>query len=132
MTSSANTSTAAQALIELGKAVQTIFLCSYLRSKPLRREIHEGLNVVELWNEVNDFIFFGKAGEFATNRKEARELSALSLNLLQNSLVYINTLMIQQTLSDPDQMAYMTPEDMRGLTPLFFTHTSFYAIYSQF
>jgi hypothetical protein len=85
--------------------------------------------VVELWNDVNDFIFFGKAGEFATNRKEAQELSALSLNLLQNCLVYINTLMIQQTLSDPAQMAYMTPEDMRGLTPLFFAHINPYGTF---
>lgn len=115
-----------QALNELGKAVRTIFLCNYLNSKALRQEIQEGLNVVELWNDVNNFIFFGKGGDFATNRKESQELTVLSLHLLQNCLVYINTLMIQQTLSDPEMMKHMTPEDLRRLTSLFFSHINPY------
>jgi TnpA family transposase len=32
---------------ELGKAIKTIFLCRYLHSEALRREIQERLNVVE-------------------------------------------------------------------------------------
>jgi len=119
-----------QALLELGKAIRTIFLCDYLRSKELRREIQEGLNVIELWNDVNDFIFFGKGGEFATNKRESQEFSALSLHLLQNCLVYINTLMIQQTLSDPNNMQYMTSEDLRGLTPLIFNHVNPYGSFN--
>ena len=51
-----------KALAELGKAVKTVFLCRYLHSLPLRREIHEGLNVIEQWNSANDFIFFARKG----------------------------------------------------------------------
>jgi TnpA family transposase len=37
-------------------------------SLELRHEIQEALNVIEHWNNVNDFIRFGKGGEFATNQ----------------------------------------------------------------
>lgn len=56
-----------QALAELGKVLKTIFLCRYIDSESLRREIHEGLNVVENWNSANGFIFYGKSGEVASN-----------------------------------------------------------------
>ena len=38
-----------KAFSELGRAVKTIFLCQYLHSEALRREINEGLNIVEQW-----------------------------------------------------------------------------------
>jgi TnpA family transposase len=50
-----------KALAELGKARKTTFLCCYLHLLSLRREIHEGLNVVENWNSANDFILYGRA-----------------------------------------------------------------------
>ncbi len=34
----------------LGKRVTTVFLCGYLHDQALRREINDGLNVVEHWN----------------------------------------------------------------------------------
>jgi TnpA family transposase len=67
----------------------TVFLCNYLRQEPLRREIHEGLNVIENWNSANNFILYGKGGEFASNKLEDQEILMLSLHLLQVSLVYV-------------------------------------------
>jgi TnpA family transposase len=74
-------------LVELGKAMRTTFLCRYLHRMELRREIHEGLNVVESWNGANDFILYGRGGEIATNRLEDQEATMLGLHLLQNCRV---------------------------------------------
>jgi hypothetical protein len=59
----------------------------YLHSEELRREINEGLNVIEQWNSANDFIFFARRGEMASNRHEDHEISMLALHLLQNCMV---------------------------------------------
>jgi hypothetical protein len=99
-----------------------------LRDRDLRREINEGLNLIEAWNRVNTVIFYGESGEFASNRRDQQQLGMLALHILQAALVYVNTLMIQDILAEPEWAGVSTAEDRRGLTPLFWAHVRPYGV----
>lgn len=111
-----------EAMLEIGRAQRTIFVCRFLRDRALQRDTGSGLNVVESWNGGNDIVFHGNKGQLTSNRQDERELSVLCLRILQASLVYVNTLMLQDVLSEPGRLEQLTPADRRGLTPLFWSH----------
>jgi len=67
-----------------------------------------------------------KVEKISTNKIEDQEIAVLALHLLQNCLVYINTLMIQEILSQNHWHDLMTPEDFRALTPLIYNHVNPY------
>jgi TnpA family transposase len=115
-----------QAMLEVGRAQKTIFVCRYLRDRELQHEIESGLNVVEGWNGVNDVLFFGKSGELASNRRDQQRLAIAALHLVQACLIFVNTLMIQDTLAQPEWREVLTAEDRRGLNPLFTSHMTPY------
>lgn len=66
------------------ESTDPLLLCRYLGSLQLRREIHEGFNVIESWNSANDFISFGKAGEMVSNRADDQEISMMSTALTKS------------------------------------------------
>lgn len=115
-----------KALSELGRAIKTLFLCNYLMDEAVRREIQEGLNVIENWNSANGFIYYGRHGEVSSNDMDIQEIAILSMHLLQACLVYVNTLMVQEVLAEPKWYNRMTDADWRGLTPLFYLHINPY------
>ncbi|MEU4836566.1 Tn3 family transposase, partial [Streptosporangium sp. NPDC023615] len=115
-----------KAIEELGKAVKSIFVAEYIAAQELRREIHEGLQVVENWNSANTDLFYGSAGTLPGSDKEHQEVSMLSLHLLQSALVFINTLLVQSVLKDPTWQQKLTEADKRGLSPLFWSNANLY------
>jgi hypothetical protein len=65
-------------------------------------------------------------GEMASNRVDDQEISMLSLHLVQLSLVYVNTLMIQQVLAESVWHNRLNDNDLRGITPLIYGHVNPY------
>jgi TnpA family transposase len=113
-----------QAMLETGRAQRTLFAARYLRDRDLQREINAGLNVAESWNAGNSIIYFGKGGDIPANRRDEQELSVLCLRVLHAAVVYLNTLMIQDVLDEG--LTELSPDDLRGLTPLFWTNIAPY------
>jgi TnpA family transposase len=118
-----------KALAELGKVEKTIYLCEYLSSLNVRSEVQEGLNVVERWNATNDFLCYGRQGVFATNSREQQEISTLCLQLLQNCLMLMNTLLVEQIIAQHQLLEQFSEDDRRALTPLFYEHVNPYGLF---
>ena len=64
-----------------------------------------------------------------TNDQQDMEISMLSLHLLQNCLILINTLLLERTIDQHNMLENLSPEDMRALTPLFHGHVNPYGIF---
>ncbi|PCI36374.1 MAG: hypothetical protein COB50_04820 [Thiotrichales bacterium] len=119
-----------KALCEIGKASKTIFLCRYLSDEKLREEINSGLNIVENWNSANSFIHYAKNTDIATNNLEEQEMCVYGIHLLQNSIVYINTIIIQNILKEKKWKNRLTARDKQALTPLIYHHINPYGSFA--
>ena len=74
--------------------------------------------MVENWNSANKDIFYGKAGDLTGDDREHVEVSALALHLVQASIGYINTRMVQIVLADPPGRETHRRRPARSVGPL--------------
>ena len=119
-----------KALAELGKVEKTSSLCEALSSLALRYEVHQGLNIVERWNAANDCLCYGRQGIWATHSREQPEISTLSLQLLQNCLMLVNTLLVERTIAQHQLLEQLSADDHRALSPLFSEHVHPYGLFA--
>ena len=106
-----------------------LFKCPRWSSLALRHEVEAGLNVVERWNEANDFIRYGRQGLFTTNSREQQEISALCLQLVQNCLMLINSILVEQTVAHHQLLEQFSGDDRRALSALFYEHVNPYGVF---
>ena len=66
--------------------------------------------MVENWNATNDFLCYGRQGELATNSREQQEIVTLSLQLLQNCLMLINTILVERTIEQEGSGSASAPK----------------------
>ncbi len=125
-----NTHPTYKAFRELGRAKKTIFLCNYLTDPILRREIHKALNIVESWNAVNSFISYGDRYEFNSNSPMIQEMTVLSLHLLQNALIFVNTILLDKIITTEGYLNKMSDRDFSSLTPLFTSNINPYGTFT--
>jgi TnpA family transposase len=117
-----------QQAAELGCTLRNITI-AYQQGGSAEQRLHAIGALLENWNSTNEFICYGRQGELATNSREQQEATTLSLQLLQNCLMLINTILIQRTIDRQGLWARLQPEDFRALTPLFYGHINPYGLF---
>jgi hypothetical protein len=64
------------------------------------------------------------------NNREQQEITTLALQLLQNCLMLINTLLVERTLEQPQLLPQLTDAHRRALAPLYYEHVNPYGIFA--
>jgi hypothetical protein len=62
--------------------------------------------------------------------RDQQETTTLCLQLLQNCLMLINTLLVERSITQHQLLAQLTDADRRALTPLFYEHVNPYGLFA--
>lgn len=112
-----------QALLEIGRAVRTIYIARYLEDDELRRTIHRNLCRGEAWNAMTRQIFAFNRALMRENNLEEQERLALSVLLVQNMIVVWNVSHLSAAVRWVKQAGYkFEMADLKHITPLLTGH----------
>jgi hypothetical protein len=67
--------------------------------------------------------------KISANRLEDQEVTMPALRLLQNCMVYVDTLMLQRMLGEPIWLERMGANERRAMTQLFWGHVNPYGTF---
>jgi len=97
----------------------------YARRRYLTREAAQEV-AIEIANATFAIrrytLWCGGSTAVASDSTEEQEMSVACLRILQAALVYVDTLLLQDVLAEPEWADLLTDQDRRGLTPLFWQH----------
>ena len=107
-----------EALRELGKAVRTRWVLRFAMSEELRREVQLLCNRAETFNDFQAAVSFGHVGSLRVMDPGRREVNALCIELVMNSIIFYN-----------EEKYGPKIRKVPGATPVMWEHVLFYEPY---
>jgi TnpA family transposase len=126
---SAESSSLAKAIAELGKVLKTIYLLTYIDDADFRRRILTQLNRGEERHKIARLICYGNKGQIRKAYRETQESQLSALGLVINCIVLWNTLYMQYALDSIQSVASSNAEYTARLSPLLFSHINIHGKY---
>jgi TnpA family transposase len=123
-------SSLAQAIIEVGRINQTLYLLNYIDDEDYRRRILTQLNRGEGRHAVARVICHGQRGEIRKRYREGQEDQLGALGLVTNAVVLWNTIYMQAGLDHLKKSQAISKEDEERLSPLVNGHINVLGHYS--
>jgi TnpA family transposase len=100
-----------KAFTNLGRIIKTEYILRYLTDPELRKMVQLQLNKGEYRHKLPRWIFFANQGEFTTGDYEEIMNKASCLSLVSNSILYWNTIKINDIVGSLRQQGEMIEEE---------------------
>lgn len=119
------------AVVELGKAVRTIFLLRYIDEVELRRMISAATNKSEEFNAFLSWVFFGNMGVIEENVRHEQQKLVRYQHLVANLVIFHNVEQMTRVVSDLQASGTeITREMLAGLAPYRTAHINRFGDYT--
>jgi TnpA family transposase len=112
-----------RAFRELGRVIRTLFLLRYISDKVLRRQIISVTTIIESFNHLINWLFFGGQGIIQHNDPVEQEKRIKYNEVLANAVMVMNVVDMTRILRQLDPQEYkITPQTLARLSPYMTDH----------